>query len=108
MKFELNAFGLNVQLYVTSPRLYVIYLNPVDDMLGDFPVVYASTRLSAYYKAWSLARFWARYDRKSYIYSIYRVDFNGQLDDGSLIRSRVIHQETRSRVSFFSSKPLSR
>lgn len=108
MKAQFNLFGFDLQLYVSRPRIYVIYLRPVSDMYEEPSVHTALTRIGAWHRAWSLARLYAGYERKSYVYEIYRCDMDFSDADGALLRRRVVHQETRSCVSFFSSKPLSK
>ena len=101
METQFNLFGFKVQVSISSSRLYLIHFSPVFDAYGEpTAVAYASTRLGAYYKAWSYARYWAMHDRRSYRYVIYL--------RGESIHSRVVHQHTVSKVSFFSSKPLNR
>ena len=107
MQTQFNLFGFDVQVSVSLPRRYLIHFTPVNDIYGEpAAAAYASTRLGAYYKAWSHARFWARHDRQSYVYEIYRCDMDCSERDGEMIRRRIVHQQTVSKVSFFSSKPL--
>lgn len=107
METQFNLFNFKVQVSISSSRLYLIHFSPVFDTYGEpTAIAYASTRLGAYYKAWSHARFWARHDRQSYVYEIYRCDMDFSERDGKMIRRRIVHQQTVSKVSFFSSKSL--